>query len=1116
MATAAKNYRKTGRLPRAITKLSTFMNGMFYTEQIVPDGYAKTLINYDIDYTGNCLRPKMGRVQYADIDNDYHTYMNLEYQYNVNVFDSSYDTTGLIEVVTGFGHYTNSAGHEIQWQNTKTTSNRTVIEPLGKANVWLDPDYGLGLSKNDTYFSESLDHDFKTIYNGVIEIAGTSEARSMFQGTSSISPVIFNLPVIYDDSAEFSNMQLQAYSYTDHINSIIISITDPSAIETSYSLSLDFYEKGSTKLVRSVFVGSVTTDGTQKSVNISSWTPSIPINGNYDIYIYKNDGTSSTILNYNVTGEGDKSLSLNPNSIVNHTSIANDYSNVKSVLLNNNIYTFDPNGSTYKIGSNITFTDTTAGTTTSGELIDYYETYKVKQHYFFNTSLESDSLKLAHDIMPVRLKKPDPLGAATSGFNMLLDDPYSFSNTMGSAWNVLGLFITDSNNNIVLSPDMSGNYDLTLYYQFKLPGNSNNEANIKIQYANIGDTDNWITIATGIIGASTTPYKRAFNVPSPQFIIRVILNEGQTDEVVWNSGVFDTNNLDLKTLDLKNIDITKANQYITWNSYIGAYDIADYNTAIFFSAPNDPGYFPFPDNTIDFLEEIYAVHNYLNMLLVITAKSIYLVTIGDTIQSSSIKKIMSNITVTKWDALDATILNDQFCIRLADQYYIFKPNSYTSDATDIKHYLISAPIAKLLNNSDLGLNTDIVKNILNEFLKTSIIKNSQSNSNNYTCVLNNIEDISIQDKFSYTYKDDLHFVYTLRLGFKVNEYSKGEVVASNKNMFNLERKNIYIDTELEHPTIIIDPSCLINHDEITSVSYKPKTNKLLGGAENIEIKLHLVYDITNRTWRMYIEPTRNSLILELNLNPELYSDVLYYNDVQEYLYGSKNKYRSKFIDPHTNDYLEAFNFQIGSESSKANWGRFVITKLTYDSNTYNPEFESIPDETQPYRWNIANSPQNVLDEFCDIYTYLDTGNISLDDTFLKRFRELQLNLVNYELTKIPFHVNFKLDGQERIDDTNFRIQHITDVNDPDYGLIYITPVEVENLNLYSVTTFADDIEESDCWCLDLSKFPDNERVTLRFGLLGKGRRASVQILNDSLKKYEIADFNWVYRVMNGR
>ena len=122
----------------------------------------------------------------------------------------------------------------------------------------------------------------------------------MFQGTTVISPVIFNLPVIYDDSAEFSNMQLQAYSYTDHIDSIIISITDPSAAETSYSLSLDFYEKGSTKLVRSVFVGSVTTDGTQKYVNISSWTPSIPISGNYDIYIYKNDGTSSTILNYNV------------------------------------------------------------------------------------------------------------------------------------------------------------------------------------------------------------------------------------------------------------------------------------------------------------------------------------------------------------------------------------------------------------------------------------------------------------------------------------------------------------------------------------------------------------------------------------------------------------------------------------------------------------------------------------------------------------------------------------------------------------------------------------------------------------------------------------------------
>ena len=92
MATAAKSYRKTGRLPRATTKLSTFMNGMFYTEQIVPDGYAKTLINYDIDYTGNCLKPKMGRIQYDEIKNDYNIPLCLDHQYNnVNVFSELFN-----------------------------------------------------------------------------------------------------------------------------------------------------------------------------------------------------------------------------------------------------------------------------------------------------------------------------------------------------------------------------------------------------------------------------------------------------------------------------------------------------------------------------------------------------------------------------------------------------------------------------------------------------------------------------------------------------------------------------------------------------------------------------------------------------------------------------------------------------------------------------------------------------------------------------------------------------------------------------------------------------------------------------------------------------------------
>lgn len=1127
MATAAKNYRKTGRLPRATTKLSTFMNGMFYTEQIVPDGYAKTLINYDIDYTGNCLKPKMGRIQYDDIDNEYYKWLDLTYQANVNVFDKP------IEPGLSYSPAT------CTYTDPITQESVSVIDTLikfrfehedshGKADVWLDPNYGLGLAKNDNYIKSdnathgAIDNKFRTIYNGSVTYDGDLNCHCTLHIISNEGSSADAYGYIYEDNATIHGITLSYFKdMPEDPYEIDITINDPSAPNTN-DLHIQFYEltDGYLKEVDACVISNVPNTGSERHADVSP--SSLNPGTDYIVYIniWNNQHQDIPLLTYNINSDPTKTLNLQPVTLVDNTDIESHRPGVKSVQLNNNIYTFNKNGITMKSGHELL--ETRNGTTTTEFLTEYCDTFKVAQHYFYNTSSDESEMKLCHQLMPVRMTIPDPITAATTGFNMMLDEPYKFYNHPGGTFNILGAFMYDYfKTKVLLSPDVGTTTKLLIYYQYSI-GDGENAVPIKIYYYDTGSSksildvsdEDWKEVNSISISPNMRPIEVDFEVPCNYFMIRVVANEGTASEVVWSSGVYDTTNLDLKNVELKNIDITEAKQFITFGNYIGAYDIADYNTAIFFSAPNDPGYFPFPDNTIDFLEEIYAVHKYLNMLLVVTSNALYLITPGNTIKDSSIKKILNNINVTKWDALDATVLNDQFCIKISDQYYIFKPNSYTSDATDIKHYLISAPIAKLLDVD--GIKESTIIDILNEYLKTVIVKCSQSNiqgSTGTACVLNNVDYINILDKFSYTYKSDLHYVFTLNVKLKVAEFSKGEVYATNKNMFNLDKHNIYIDFSGDHPRVIVDESCLVDHSHISDTSYRVSydwaDNKLI-------LKMHLIYDITNRTWRMYMEPTRNILVTEMNVS-DYPDNVITYMNPRALIYNNtKDSYRSKFIDTHTGEYLESFNMQVAAESSTPLFGRFAITKLTYDSNTYNPELASVPDETQPYRFDIALSPDNILDEVVDIYTYLDTGNISLDDSFMKRFRELQLNLVNYELTKIPFHVNFKLDGQERIDDTNFRIQHITDVNDPDYGLIYITPVEVENLNLYSVTTFADDIEESDCWCLDLSKFPDNERVTLRFGLLGKGRRASVQILNDSLKKYEIADFNWVYRVMNGR
>ena len=101
--------------------------------------------------------------------------------------------------------------------------------------------------------------------------------------------------------------------------------------------------------------------------------------------------------------------------------------------------------------------------------------------------------------------------------------------------------------------------------------------------------------------------------------------------------------------------------------------------------------------------------------------------------------------------------------------------------------------------------------------------------------------------------------------------------------------------------------------------------------------------------------------------------------------------------------------------------------------------------------------------------------------------------------------------------TDYQVQNVTDPNDPDYGLTYVTPIATNNLEAYGDTTLDCENEELiKYWEIDLSAFPDLDEATIRFDVFGKGRRIAYQLLCTELKNYELSTFVWVYRIMNVR
>lgn len=633
--------------------------------------------------------------------------------------------------------------------------------------------------------------------------------------------------------------------------------------------------------------------------------------------------------------------------------------------------------------------------------------------------------------------------AASNGYNLLLDNPYTFNDVQAGTLNVLGLSIFAQENpqtysKPIISPNSGQVVDMQVNYQYA----PNTTVHYTVQIADATRLiPSWESITEATVSAGSAWTVSGIIMRYPQTLIRVeawTAND-QSDKVAFDKSIECDVKAAQKLQDqFAKPDFRTTKSMCSWFSYLGLYNVEGYEDTIFFSNIEDPGYFPFPNNTLQFDNKVLAVHNYLDFLLVVTVDSIFLVTIGSNIMSSTQKRIMSNIFIPEVDAKNLVVLNQQIFFKTADQFYVLKPNKYTSDATDLKNYVISTAIDNLTKK----FTSNVTKTLNSMYIKTL-----NKLSTKYKTKVE-ITDFDVLDIHSTVIVSDVHYIYSI------------------KPKFNIE--------------------ALLDVDN---------TYKVDGG----NLNLHMIYDSLTRAWRLYIEPT---------------GQYNYYKEVEGQIV-------------QTQDYKAPFNY-IGDYFRNKNTGRFFEFFLVNDKDIVDPDDEehvfgntyntiiAVEKTYDSATDHIESLGITDISHFYDMYTYIDTGVIAIDAAYTYRYREVQLSLLNMEHTMIPFHVNFLLDGQERITHMNYITNHITDSSDPDYGKIYITPIETDNLKLYGDSTFAENFSDEEYWKLDLSRFPHLTTVTVRFELRGRGRRASLQLLNDSCKRYELAEFNWIYRKMTAR
>lgn len=889
MAMTQEFYRLGGRLPRYTTKLNAFSNGMYETQQMIPEGYAKSMVNYDIDDTGTCIRPRAGRelIQTIPFDSKVLGPASItDYIYAYNTDET--EVTSLKDIVLSYGLYT-------KLDTLVSVDAAKDTRPIYVASMTREVD-------------ESL-YDAGDRGDWILRQEGDkyTELYDEFWGLS------------YDkDEEHFDKLDNQDVGY-------VIART----VDNAYAFDKPFVSSVGRPIGALVNNELVTFCGPK-----------------FIVKDFPNTPNRSELLNF-----GKPELS-------------------KLILVET------PNGTVVRR-------------------------------------------------RPITPQVLNPLEAGSSGYNVLLADPYTFENEEGGSLSGLGVLLyaeTDGKLNTVLAAKVGQTVTCRAYYQYAKAGDS---IKYKMEVLDLTNTNSeWEVVkdfGDAITAGPSNYIDQEYVIKYTRFVVMFTLRKGDdttTDATDVSPPI--TANTDNKYTKYENqtYDLTTGTGMISWQGCVGVYGVESAKDTIFFSDVENPSYFPFPYNIIQFDNEILAVHNYLDYLLVVTVDSIWLVTGNTTISTSTQKRILANIHIPEIDAINLVILKDQIFFKTDSQFYVLKPNQYTSDATDLKNYVNSTAIANFTQTF-----TSSVVELLN---KVYVLTWQHLTAETRKQI--RFEDFKVYDTHSVVKDSEVHYIYKI----------------------------------------------------------KPI---LTGGIELDYLNMHLVYNTLTRSWRIYLVAIGNETV---NYNPILY----------------KNKQSGIFCE-----FLPRSNAEGVS--------KLYIVKQTRSTVT---------DDIVDGDWNLTSEYNN--------YPYLDTGNVALDDTFTKRFREVQFNLYNMEQETIRFFSDFKLDGRERIHATSYELQHITDVNDPDYGVIYVTPVENTNVDAqtasdvnsekYGVIVMAPiahtnvDLQgstvttEDDGWSIDLSKFPELSMTTVRFTLQGRGRRGSLQLLNTSLKRYELSNMNWVYRTMSAR
>ena len=306
-----------------------------------------------------------------------------------------------------------------------------------------------------------------------------------------------------------------------------------------------------------------------------------------------------------------------------------------------------------------------------------------------------------HQVKLVTPLEVTPLQAINYGYNMLLSDPYNFTNQSAANFRPQGILPYDANTNLIKMQARVGEP-----VRFKLIYDYKTDEDYKVQWEvqDILKRDGVTVITTkedspiykngqDIFLDYTSPLKQ-FSVIATVYKAEDLENPIRT--VLLASYHLSDDNNQTAYKEQRNFDLKTAKGLAVWKNQIVYYGVEGAEMSVFISDVNDPTYMPFPNQAVTFNEKVIKAFPHMDSLMVVTEHTMFQVDFALEDGYTS-KPTQANMQLREDDAASMYGVRNMVCFKSRNYYYMVVPN-IKNDKGELQIAPISNSVALLLDH----------------------------------------------------------------------------------------------------------------------------------------------------------------------------------------------------------------------------------------------------------------------------------------------------------------------------------------------------------------------------------------------------------------------------------